>query len=188
MSGSNDAARTGRSGWMRPSVVFAVLAVGSAVYTALRPEPAALPAEPMRAQSAVVSQFAGVATVSDGDTLRIRDRRIQLDGIVAPQRSVMCGDINVYRAATDALRDVTRSQEVVCHISDLPISGQDMAQCSVGDIALNEYMVTNGWARDWPRQSGGAYAEAEAQARAAGRGLWALACPASLWSGTALED
>jgi endonuclease YncB( thermonuclease family) len=189
MGGLNNAPRGGRSGWWRPSVVFAVLAVGFAVYTAVQPEPEAPQDEPIRAQAAVVSQFSGVATVSDGDTLRIGDRRIQLDGIVAPQRSVRCGGINVYRAATDALREVTRSEHVVCQISDLPgADGHDVAECNVEDVSLNEYMVANGWARDWPRQSGGAYADAEAAARAARRGLWGLSCPADLWSGTALAD
>ena len=189
MSGLKNAPRGGRSGLWRPSVVFAVLAVGFAVYTAVRPAPEAPPEEPISAQSAVVSQFAGVVTVSDGDTLRIGDRRIQLDGIVAPQRSVRCGDTNVYRAATDALRSVTRSEDVVCQISDLPAAnGHDVAQCNVGDVNLSEYMVANGWARDWPRQSGGAYADAEAAARAARRGVWGLSCPAELWNGTALED
>jgi len=185
MGQSNGAPRGGRSGWMRPSVVFAVLAVGYALYTLVQPEPAAPPAETLRAQAALVSEFTGVATVSDGDTLRIGERRIQLDGIIAPQRSVRCGDVNVYRAATDALRSVTRSKDVVCRISDLPLAhGHDTAQCRVEDLSLNAYMVTSGWARD----HGGAYAEAEAEARAAERGLWGLSCPADLWRGTALGE
>jgi endonuclease YncB( thermonuclease family) len=176
---------SGSNGWMRPSVVFAVIAVGYALYTAVKPEPPAPPAETLRAQAAVVSEFTGVATVSDGDTLRIGQRRIQLDGIVAPQRSVRCGDVNVYRAATDALRGATRSKDVVCRISNLPeVRGHDMAQCRVEHVNLNQYMVANGWARD----SSGAHAAAEAEARAAGRGIWGLSCPADLWRGAGLQN
>lgn len=47
--------------------------------------------------------------------------------------------------------------------------------------SVNEFMVAQGWARDWRRYSGGAYADEEAQARANRRGLWGLACPADLW-------
>jgi endonuclease YncB( thermonuclease family) len=182
LAASSPTMRGGRSGLFRPSVVFAVIAVGYAVYTAVQPEPQAPPEEPGRAQAAIVSEFSGVANVSDGNTLRIGERRIQLDGILTPSHGARCGDVNVHRAAGDALREITRRQSVVCRISDLPTGGQDMAQCSVREGSLNEYMVANGWARDWPRHSGGAYAQLEAEARAAGRGLWALSCPADLWS------
>lgn len=188
MSGSNSAPR-GRSGFWRPSVVFAVIAVSYAVYTAVRPAPEAPPEGPTLAQAAVVSEFSGVATVRDGDTLRIGDHRIQLDGIVTPQRSVQCGDVNAYRAATDALRNATGSQHVVCRISALPgADGQVRAQCVVDGVSLNEHMVSSGWARDRPGRDGGAYADAEATAHAARRGLWGLSCPADLWNGTALGN
>lgn len=42
-------------------------------------------------------------------------------------------------------------------------------------------MVGAGWARDWPRYSGGRYADAEAQARAESIGIWGMNCPANLW-------
>jgi len=184
MSGPPNAPRDGRSGFWRPSVVFAIVAVGYAGYTAIRPEPEAPPEAPMLAHAAVVSEFSGVATISDGDTLRIGERRIQLDGIVTPQQRMRCGDVSVYRAATDALRSATGSRRVVCRISNLPAHGHDVAQCEVEGVSLNERMVASGWARARDR----AYAEAEAAARAAGRGLWGLSCPADLWSGTPLAD
>lgn len=174
-----------RSGWFRPSVVFAAIAVSYAIYTEVRPEPAAPPPEIARAHSAIVSEFSGIATVSDGDTLRIGERRIELDGIMTPQRSVRCGGVNAYRAAGEALREVARSEIVTCRISDLPgANGRDVAQCTIEGVSLNEHMVANGWARD----RGGAYAEAEARARAEQRGLWGLACPADLWRGAARGD
>lgn len=179
MSGSNDAPRGG-SGWRRPSVILAVLAVGFAVYTVLRPAPPAPVEAPNQASAGLVSEFSGVATVSDGDTIRIGTQRFQLDGIAAPSRTVRCGDVNVYRAATDALRDVTRSRQVVCRISNQPdAQGQSRARCRVEDIDLNAYMVEAGWAREWPRA--GAYAEQEAAARAAERGVWSPSCPADVW-------
>lgn len=165
--------------------MFAVIAVGYAIYTEVRPEPAARPPEIARAHSAIVSEFSGIATVSDGDTLRIGERRIELDGIMTPQRSVRCGGVNAYRAAGEALREVARSEIVTCRISDLPgANGRDVAQCTIEGVSLNEHMVANGWARD----RGGAYAEAEARARAEQRGLWGLACPADLWRGATRGD
>lgn len=179
MSGSNDTPRGG-SGWRRPSVILAVLAVGFALYTVLRPSPPTPVEEPNQASAGLASEFTGVATVSDGDTIRIGAHRFQLDGISAPSRRVRCGEVNAYRAATDALRDVTRSRQVVCRISGEPDSqGQSRARCRVEDTDLNAYMVEAGWAREWPGP--GAYAEQEAAARAAQRGVWSPSCPADLW-------
>lgn len=172
------------SGWRRPSVILAALALSFAVYTLLQPTRPATPteAEPNRADSRIVSEFSGVATVSDGDTIRIGQRRFQLDGIAAPARRVSCGDLDVYRGATDALRAATRSQTVTCRLSDQPdAEGQSRARCSVENIELNAYMVENGWARGLR----GAYAEQEAAARAAERGVWNPSCPADLWRGSA---
>lgn len=172
---------TSRSGWRRPSVILAALALSFAGYTALQPTRSAPTAEePNRADARIVSEFAGVATVSDGDTIRIGQRRFQLAGIEAPSRRVSCGDVDVYRGATDALRAVTRSQQVTCRISDQPdAEGQSRARCSVESIELNAYMVENGWARD--RSRGDVYATQEAAARAAERGVWSPSCPADLW-------
>jgi len=138
---------------------------------------------PMEAEAGVVSEIVGVATVSDGDTIRIGPRRIRLDGIATPEQGSRCGEVDVYRAAADALREITRSHEVRCRISDQPdADGRDIAQCRVGETDLNEHMVSRGWARDWPRYSGGAYADEEVIARAGQLGVWSQSCPAGLWS------
>jgi endonuclease YncB( thermonuclease family) len=154
-----------------------------AVLASCTPEPAKQ-AEPMMADSGVVSEIVGIATVSDGSTIRIGQRRIRFDGVATPGQGSMCGDVNVYRGATDALRQITRSNQVSCRISDAPdSSGRDIAQCSVEGADLGEYMVATGWAREVPRDSGGVYAEEEAAARAAGLGVWNASCPANLWRG-----
>ncbi len=180
MSGSNDAPR---GGWRRPSVIIAALAICFALGTLLLPaRTAPTVEEPNRADARIVSDFTGVATVSDGDTLRIGQHRFQLDGIAAPARRVTCGGVDVYRGSTDALRAVTRSHEVTCRLSDQPdAEGRSRARCSVEDIDLNAYMVEHGWARNLH----GAYAQQEAAARAAERGVWSPSCPADLWRGSA---
>lgn len=129
------------------------------------------------------SEISGLAVVVDGDTIRIGERTIRFDGIDAPEEGSMCGETNMDRAATDALRQATRAG-VTCRISDVPDQyGRDIAQCRAGAMDLNEHMVVNGWARDWPRYSGGAYADEEAAARAAQRGVWATNCQGDLWGG-----
>ncbi len=163
--------------WGTPVVALVALLAGCT------PEPAKQ-VEPMMADAGVVSEIVGVATVSDGSTIRIGQRRIRFDGVATPGQGAMCGDVNVYRAGNEALRQITRSNQVTCRISDVPdSSGRDIAQCSVGGADIGEYMVANGWAREVPRDSGGTYAEEEAAARAAELGVWNASCPANLWRG-----
>lgn len=164
----------------------AVIAVVVAGYFAMPQRDNSAPQqapEPLVADAGVVTEIVGAAIVADGDTIRIGPRHIRFDGIDAPRQGRMCGDVNIYRAAGNALREVTDRQEVRCRISDQPDDkGRDFAQCHVGAIDLNEYMVSNGWARDWPLHSNGDYADEEAEARAAQRGVWSPSCPADLWT------
>lgn len=139
-------------------------------------------ADPSDAEAAIASEIVGVATISSGDTIRVGPRRIRFDGIETPRPRAMCGDVNAQREATNALRDIVRSEEVRCAISDLPdAQGRDIAHCRVGETDIAGQMVANGWARDVPAHSNGAYADEEAAARAARRGVWGLACAADPW-------
>lgn len=174
---------SGVSAW-RSNALALVGVVGVSLMLANCTEEAAkqTAAPSAEADAAIVSEIVGFATVTDGDTIRIGPRRIRFDGIDAPEQGRMCGEINIYLAAGDALREVTRAHEVRCRISDQPDAyGRDIAQCRAGDTDLNEYMVAHGWARDWPRYSNGAYADEEAAARAAQLGVWSASCPADLW-------
>ena len=142
-------------------------------------EPEAEPPQPDTASSALSTEFEGIATVADGDTLRIDGRRIRLHGIDDPRQGGMCGALNVYRAAAQELREATGNQVVRCTIADLPDgSGVHVARCRVHDADLSEHMISAGLARS----RGGVYAEAEAQARAERRGVWAQNCAADLWN------
>jgi endonuclease YncB( thermonuclease family) len=164
-------------GWRRTA--FAALALCASCSPPEQKQPAA--PEPSEADSAIVSEIVGVATISDGDTIRIGERRIRFDGVQTPRPRATCGETNVHRAATDALRSVIRSNEVRCSISDLPSDGQDVARCRVGETDLGEYMISNGWARDVVAESNGAYADEEAAAREARRGVWGLTCATDPW-------
>lgn len=130
----------------------------------------------------VSNNIVGVASVIDGDTIEIHGERIRLSGFDSPESGKRCGATNVYQQASLALSDFIGQRTVEC----VP-SGTDgeriVATCSVGGTDLGEHMVTQGWGRDWPRYSNGAYADEEATARGASRGIWALQCPADTWSG-----
>lgn len=135
-------------------------------------------AEPETASAAISTEFEGLATVADGDTIRIGGRRIQLYGIETARQGGMCGALNVYRTAAQELRDITGNESVHCTIADLPGgSGVHVARCQVDGADIGGRMVSTGWARS----RGAVYAEEEAQARAAELGIWARNCTADLW-------
>lgn len=170
-----------RHGWL---LIAAAVAVAAALFVALRPAGAPEPQieTSINADAATATEIVGVAIVSDGDTIRIGPRHIRFDGIDSPPQGSTCGEVNIYRSAGNALREVTNRGEVRCRISEQTDSkGRDVAQCRVGDVDLNAYMVAQGWARDWPLHSNGAYADEEAAAREAQLGVWSPSCPANLW-------
>ena len=135
--------------------------------------------QPDTASSAIATEFEGIATVADGDTLRIDGRRIRLHGIDDPRQGGMCGALDAYRAAAQELRTATGNNTVRCTIADLPDgSGVHVARCVVNETDLGAHMVASGWAR----ARGGIHAEEQEQARAAGRGAWAPNCAANLWN------
>lgn len=113
--------------------------------------------------------------VIDGDTFAITDditdERIRLFGIDAPESDEPCGT-----AATAALEAILEQGPLVCR---LPDTGQDRDRygrlvrvCEVDGMDIAAALVARGLAEDWPRYSGGAYAEPEAVARDLGLGIW----------------
>lgn len=163
-------------------LLLLIAALGGVGLLALGSEPAPQKIEPFAADAAVVSEMRGVAVVVDGGTIRLGDRRFRFRGIETPATGVTCGDTNVARASADALREITRRELVSCRVSGTPdANGAFPAQCSTEESELNALMVSQGWARDAPDASGGAYSDEEAAAREARRGVWALGCAAGPW-------
>lgn len=126
-------------------------------------------------------QIAAAASVIDGDTIEIHNERIRIDGYDAPESGSMCGTINVYQKASNALADFVGRRTVICDTKGKDRYNRYIADCKVGGKSIAEYMVEQGWARDWPKYSNRAYADEERRARAAKRGIWGANCPSNLW-------
>ncbi len=121
--------------------------------------------------------IAGRPSITDGDTLVIRDIRIRLHGIDAPESAQTCQDAagKDYRcgqAAALALADHIGTSNVTCEPRDTDRYGRTVAVCRKGHEDLNAWMVRQGHAIAYRRYSQD-YVAAEGEAKAAKRGIWA---------------
>lgn len=118
----------------------------------------------------------GIASVSDGDTLRVGETRVRLFGVDAPETHQSC-DIDTRdtwacgEAAADRLRVLVAGQEVTCVVADEDRYGRRVARCAAGGTDLGAELVREGLARAYTR-FGDDYAALEEQARTGGIGLW----------------
>lgn len=121
-----------------------------------------------------VRQLTGAAQAIDGDSLRLMGEELRLQGIDAPEYRQRCGDaggrqVACGRAARQALQGLLAGGLVSCEISRLDRYGRGLARCRLGETDINAAMVLAGQAVAY-----GGYRAEEEQAKAAGRGLWAL--------------
>ncbi len=130
----------------------------------------------VKAYSPVEPVIAGDAIVIDGDTLEIGGRRIRLEGIDAPEMAQSCqtSSGSPWRCGLTAqqkLIEITRGQTVACDAAGTDKYGRTLAVCFVEGEDINASLVRQGLARAFVRYSV-LYVPQEAEARAAGRGLW----------------
>lgn len=136
---------------------------------------------PQSAEQTTQAEIAGPAAVVNGETIEISGQRIHVFGYDAPHRDAYCGNTDVANQATLALSNFVASRTVSCALNSADNSDHLTATCDVGGADLGAHMVAAGWGRDQPRSKNFPYANEEQEARIAGRGVWALQCPANIW-------
>lgn len=100
--------------------------------------------------TAAAQTISGSATVTDGDTIRLRDTRIRIAGIDAPEKAQTCesGDGRVYECGRDAaavMAELIRNRTVTCTPTGYSYN-RIVATCSTENGDLGEQMVRRGWA------------------------------------------
>jgi endonuclease YncB( thermonuclease family) len=122
-----------------------------------------------------VTAPAEALAVLDGDTLRVGDQVVRLDGIVAPPRGSAClsgtRELDCGTASANALASLVRGKAVDCGITGHDGHGRPVGECQAGGVALSEALVRDGWAR----AQAASLRQTEDAARTAGRGIWSTA-------------
>jgi endonuclease YncB( thermonuclease family) len=127
--------------------------------------------------SPAAGAISGRARVIDGDSLKIGATQVRMFGIDAPEWRQRCRAANgrPYRCGRWAFRALAqrlRSAPVRCEPRTHDRFARVVATCYQGHDDVARWLVAQGLALDWPRYSGGTYADAQDAARRAGRGLW----------------
>ncbi|MCP5199701.1 MAG: thermonuclease family protein [Gammaproteobacteria bacterium] len=118
----------------------------------------------------------GRAHAIDGDSLRLGDEEIRLQGIDAPEARQACTrdghDWACGRVAAQALAELVEGGELRCTYDDRDAYGRALATCTRDGRDVNAAMVERGLALAY-RHYTERYAAEEDRARQARRGLWA---------------
>lgn len=122
------------------------------------------------------SAMAASARVVDGDTLEIAGVTYRLHGIDAPEAGQTCekkggGRWPCGKAAISAMEDLVAAGTVVCKGESNDAYGRVIGICQVNGRDINKAMVESGLAWAFVKYSRD-YEAAEADARAAGAGVW----------------
>lgn len=124
----------------------------------------------------VANPLKGIPSITDGDTLKIIDEKIRLEGIDAPESGQRCLDKNgaqyqCGKLATVFLKNVINQNVVRCETTSKDRYGRYIATCFLNNINLNEMMVLNGHALAY-RQYSKRYISAETEAKDKEIGMW----------------
>ena len=108
--------------------------------------------------AAALALVQGSPNVTDGDTIRIGETRIRLEGIDAPETSQTCtkadgSDWKCGEAAKAALIHKIGNDAVRCEISGTDRYGRSLGTCWTAAINLNQWLVGSGWAVAYQRYS-----------------------------------
>jgi endonuclease YncB( thermonuclease family) len=130
--------------------------------------------------SAELRVFAGIPIVIDGDTLRIKNEKIRLEGVDAVEQKQTCMITKSQKAksvwqcgkkATEALTNKVRGKEIRCYSERRDSYKRIVATCELEGENLNRWLVSNGWAVAYSFYTT-AYVPEEVVAKREQKGVW----------------
>jgi len=126
----------------------------------------------------------GKAEVTDGDTIKVKGKKIRLSGIDAPESyyrgkkqacylnetKILCGDI-----AKIKLKEKIKNNSVSCKIeNNKDLYERFLGECFLNGESLSKFMVRNGYAFDFKKYSKNKYAKDEKYAKDNKLGFWTM--------------
>ena len=124
----------------------------------------------------IAGEISGIPSITDGDTIKILSERIRFHGIDAPEKKQICiknsKKYSCGQIATNALKKKIRGKLITCKVQDtLDRYKRYIGVCFLEDIDLNKWMVRNGYAVAYRKNSKN-YIEDENYAKKNKIGLW----------------
>ena len=124
----------------------------------------------------IAGEIVGVPRITDGDTIKIFNKKIRFHGIDAPEKKQTCSkNFKKYycgKEATEALIKKIEEKFVICKIQEnMDKYKRYIGICFLGEVNLNKWMVRNGHAIAYRRYSKD-YIEDEDYAKKNKLGLW----------------
>lgn len=94
-------------------------------------------------------EFSGIAKVTDGDSIKVDDKKIRLMGIDAPEYSQTCFDANYEeyscgKTSKEFLMKLANNKEVKCYYAKFDKYNRYLSECYVGETMINQEILRNG--------------------------------------------
>ena len=123
-------------------------------------------------------EFSGIAKVTDGDSIKVDEKKIRLMGIDAPEYSQTCFDgtgeeYACGKMSKEFLMNFANGKEVKCFYAKFDKYNRYLSQCFVGELMVNKEILRNGMAVTYtfgPADEEFSKLEAEAQEKKLG--IW----------------
>ena len=128
--------------------------------------------------------ISGIPVISDGDTIKINNKKIRFTGIDAPESyffgkrqicilnnvEILCGKLSKQK-----LIEKIGNQIIDCKIEkNKDQFNRLLGECFLDNESLSVYMVKNGYAFDYPKYSKGKFSAYEKYAKNLSLGLWQM--------------
>ena len=112
----------------------------------------------------------GIATIIDGDTIKINEEKIRFGGIDTPER----GEVG-HQFSKEKLKEKIGKKIVVCvREKNKDYWKRTVAECFINDESLSSFMVINGYACDYVKYSKKKYAKEQEYAKTNKMGIWKM--------------
>ena len=128
--------------------------------------------------------ISGKAVITDGDTVKINNKKIRFSGIDAPE-SYFLGKKQICTLnKKNIFCGILSKEKLIKKIGNRPIKckieknkdqfNRLLGECFLDNESLSVYMVKNGYAFDYPKYSKGKFREYEKYAKDLSLGLWQM--------------